>query len=65
MRTWTHDSSGKSWLRDFLPKDLPGARVMTYGYDSSLVNSKSVMTIMEKAEGLLRELRFRRLSMEV
>ena len=24
------------WLRDFLPREFPNARVMTYGYDSSL-----------------------------
>ena len=24
------------WLRDFLPQEFPEARIMTYGYDSSL-----------------------------
>jgi len=24
------------WLRDFLPEHFPNARIMTYGYDSSL-----------------------------
>ena len=24
------------WLRDFLPESFPNARIMTYGYDSSL-----------------------------
>ena len=27
------------WLRDFLPKEFPNARIMTYGYDSSLRQS--------------------------
>ena len=27
------------WLRDFLPQRFPNARVMTYGYDSSLMES--------------------------
>jgi hypothetical protein len=27
------------WLRDSLPSDLPGARVMLYGYDTELHNS--------------------------
>lgn len=26
------------WLRDFLPEYVPGLRIMTYGYDSSLIN---------------------------
>lgn len=31
--TWEED--GVIWLRDLIPKDLPGARVFSYGYDSS------------------------------
>ena len=27
------------WLRDFLPQRFPNARIMTYGYDSSLKES--------------------------
>jgi hypothetical protein len=23
------------WLRDFLPQDIPNARILTYGYDAS------------------------------
>lgn len=29
------------WLRDSLPHDLPGARILIYGYDSHLVGSQS------------------------
>ena len=29
------------WIRDALPEQLPGARVMVYGYDSTLANSTS------------------------
>jgi len=25
------------WLKDFLPKDVQGFRIMTYGYNSNLV----------------------------
>ena len=31
----------KMWLRDFLPRDLPQARILLYGYDSHIVNSQS------------------------
>lgn len=31
----------RMWLRDFLPRDLPQARVLLYGYDSHIVNSQS------------------------
>ncbi|KAI8623962.1 hypothetical protein F5Y19DRAFT_491745 [Xylariaceae sp. FL1651] len=34
---WTHSSSEpRIWLRDFLPKDLPFLRTMTFGYDSKI-----------------------------
>jgi hypothetical protein len=29
------------WLRDSLPYDLPGVRILTYGYDSHLVGGQS------------------------
>jgi hypothetical protein len=31
MRSWT-DHSGIFWLKDFLPKHIPGANVSTFGY---------------------------------
>ena len=30
------------WLRDFLPGSFPNARIMTYGYDSTLKEPSSV-----------------------
>ncbi|KAL6696427.1 ankyrin repeat-containing domain protein [Trichoderma pleuroticola] len=33
--TWTHKESNKLWLRDFLPLDLPKARIMTYSHNST------------------------------
>ena len=32
---WEHDN-GLLWLRDFSPADVPFARIMTFGYDSSV-----------------------------
>ena len=34
-------ASPHMWLRDFLPEDLPRARVLLYGYDSNLVGTQS------------------------
>ncbi|KAF8510479.1 hypothetical protein BU17DRAFT_98101 [Hysterangium stoloniferum] len=31
--SWTANN-GKLWLRDFLPQDVPSARILTYGYDT-------------------------------
>ena len=54
--TWTHPSTGKLWLRDFLPDAIPDARIMTFGYDSRVVGSKSVIGIAENANSLLTQL---------
>ena len=55
MATWTHDSTGKLWLRDFLPHTIPNARIMTFGYDSRVAGS--VFEMMENvATSLLTQL---------
>ncbi|ELR02697.1 hypothetical protein VC83_08432 [Pseudogymnoascus destructans] len=33
--SWSH-SDERMWLRDYLPKDAPNARILTYGYKSAL-----------------------------
>ena len=37
------------WLRDALPHDLPGARVLTYGYDTRLAESNSFQNLEDVA----------------
>ncbi|MCJ1344417.1 hypothetical protein MMC31_002620, partial [Peltigera leucophlebia] len=58
-KTWEHDN-GSLWLRDFLPADIPNARIMTFGYDSTVAFSKSVAKIEDKALELLNHLSARR-----
>ena len=55
FETWKHEN-GNIWLRDFLAKDLPFARVMTYGYDSAVAFSKGVGNVEDKARSLLNQL---------
>ena len=57
IKTWTDTSSSKLWLRDFLPKKIPSARVMTFGYDSSLAFSRSLANLDDFALDLLDRLR--------
>lgn len=35
--SWRSRETHQMWLKDFLPKDVNSVRIMTYGYDSSLV----------------------------
>ena len=58
-KTWEHDN-GFLWLRDFLPADIPDARIMTFGYDSTVAFSKSVANIEDKALELLNHLSAKR-----
>ena len=38
------------WLRDTLPYDLPGARVLTYGYDTGLAKSNNFQNLEDVAK---------------
>lgn len=35
------------WLRDRLPKDIPGSRISIWGYDTALLGSISVQRISD------------------
>lgn len=43
------------WIRDFLPSDVPSARVLLYGYDSQLVKSSPKVSIGDLAKALVEE----------
>jgi hypothetical protein len=53
------------WLRDFLPKHVPGARILTYGYDSKLFKNNSNASIFEYSKNLLEALQTARANVEV
>jgi hypothetical protein len=53
--TWT-DDNGTFWLYDFLPLDLPRARIMSFGYNAETAFSQSVADISDVADSLLSRL---------
>ncbi|KAL0935808.1 ankyrin repeat protein [Colletotrichum truncatum] len=55
MKTWT-DSNQHLWLRDSLPGHIPNARIMTYGYDSSVFFPKSQMSVQDFVRDLFERL---------
>lgn len=59
FKTWEHEN-GSNWLRDFLPEDVPSARIMTFGYESTVAFSKSVAKIEDKSLELLNSLSSKR-----
>lgn len=55
--TWKRD--GVLWPRDLLPKRLPQARIMTFGYDANVVSFLSAVSqnrIASHAQNLLSSL---------
>jgi hypothetical protein len=65
-KTWqttTRRGDQVVWLRDFLPQQIPHARIMSFGYDSVLQFSKSVAHIGTFAEQLLEDLVSRRMGL--
>lgn len=44
------------WLRDDLPKDLPGSNVMIWGYESTISNSKDTKSIQDISRQLRHDL---------
>ena len=56
--TWTVGEN--LWLRDFLPTELPTARVLLFGYNSNLAFETSTAGVFEQAENLLNRLKSKR-----
>jgi hypothetical protein len=69
--TWNYldpDSGGggSMWLRDFLPAQIPYARILTFGYNSVLLGPRtSVSEVKDFARDLLQRLVDDRVSDEV
>lgn len=59
LKTWMHES-GAFWLRDFLPKDINGARVFSFGYDAEVALTKSLATLDDFARSLLNNIQLER-----
>lgn len=61
LKTWTSKGSTVPWLgdNDMLPKALPNARILTWGYNAdvhSFMGSTSADTILEHAHTLVAQL---------
>lgn len=52
MDTWAARESKKLWLRDFLPNQLPTARIMIYGYNANVAINSGTDGIYEQATNL-------------
>lgn len=53
LGSFRSSSGSTAWLRDFMPNDLPWARAITYGYDTTLTGSVSIQSISDLAKSFL------------
>jgi hypothetical protein len=56
INSWTHQKSKAFWLRDFLPHQIPDARIMTFGYNADIAFGQSTAEIVDHAKSLLASL---------
>ena len=54
FKTWA--AGDRMWLKDFLPKEIPEARILTYGYNSGVAFNKSASDISDFSRDLLERL---------
>lgn len=57
--TWTH-SNGTFWPYQFLPQEIPEARIWVYGYNSNVAKEVSEARIKDHADVLLDRLQRKR-----
>ena len=63
--TWTHPKSKAFWLKDFLPLQIPDARIMTFGYNANAAFGQSTAEVVDHAKSLLVSLVNKREELEV
>lgn len=56
IQTWTHPKSHAFWLKDFLPHEIPEARIMTFGFNADAAFGKSTSDVIDHAKSLLSSL---------
>ncbi|KAH8588254.1 hypothetical protein B0O99DRAFT_693645 [Bisporella sp. PMI_857] len=54
--SWTHPVTKAFWPQDFLPLDIPEARVMTFGYNATAAFGNTTADIVDHAKDLLGSL---------
>ena len=63
--TWIHPKSNAFWLKDFLPKQIPDARILSFGYNAAAAFSESTAEVIDHAKSLLASLVDKREEAEV
>jgi pimeloyl-ACP methyl ester carboxylesterase len=54
--SWTNPETKAFWPKDFLPYDIPEARVLTFGYNAAAAFGNTTADIVDHAKDLLGSL---------
>ncbi|KAF8537282.1 hypothetical protein BDD12DRAFT_982249 [Trichophaea hybrida] len=54
--SWRDRGSGRMWLQEFLPQDVKHVRIMTYGYNTSLIGRTVDDTLLDYRRQLVAQL---------
>lgn len=55
-KSWTNPETKAFWPKDFLPDDVPEARVLTFGYNADAAFGNTTADIVDHAKDLLGSL---------
>ena len=64
FESWRNHESNRMWLQDFLPDNIKGIRIMTYGYNTELV-SANTGRLLDHRRDLIQQIQSARGSREV
>jgi hypothetical protein len=56
IESWTNAATKAFWPKDFLPRDVPEARVMAFGYNANAAFGNTTADIVDHAKDLLGSL---------
>ena len=56
VRTWTNPKTKAFWLRNYLPLDIVGARVLNFGYNADAAFGNTTADVSDCAKDLLGSL---------
>jgi hypothetical protein len=56
FESWISHDTGKMWLKDFLPDDVKGIRIMSYGYSFSKYDETIDINTVDHRRNLLQTL---------
>ena len=65
FESWRNGESNRMWLQEFLPDNIRGIRIMTYGYNTELVGTSTGRLLLDHRRDLVQQIESVRGSQEV